>query len=309
MIAEPSATDSAAAPVAEVTSRVLRGALYAVGAELLFASMGATIKVVVAELPHEMVVFFRNLFGLLLILPWLLRRGLGGLATPHFGSHLVRGLAGLAAMYCLFYSLAHVPLAEAVLMQLTAPLFVPLVAFLWLRERLAPAVATAILLGFVGVGLILRPGFRELSPVLMIALAGGAFVALAKTGIRRLSQSEPVARIVFYFALIATVVSAVPLAWTWQPPSSQAWGLLVLVGLLATGGQVLLTASLGFAPTAQIGPYAYTSVLFAAGYGWLFWGESLTLATALGALLVVASGVLTGRADPRRGAPAPPLSG
>ena len=277
----------------------LRGALYAVVAEFFFVSMSAVIRVASAEVPNEVVVFFRNLFGLLLLLPWLLHRGIGGLATRHLRWHLTRSLAGLAAMYCFFYALAHIPLAEAVLMKLTAPLFLPLVAFLWLRERIPQGVAWAIVLGFVGVTLILRPGFRELSPVLLVALAGGALAAVAKTGVRRLTRTEPITRVVFYFALIATVVSAVPLAWSWVPLAPRDWGLLALVGLLATGGQFSMTAAYGLAPAGQIGPFTYTAVLFASGYGWLFWGEPLTAVTAAGALLVFSAGVITTRARHR----------
>ena len=275
----------------------LRFALYAVTAELFFASMGAAIKLAASELPNEVVVFFRSAFGLLFLLPWLLRRGGPSLATRHLRWHVTRGLAGLAAMYCFFYALARIPLAEAVLMKLTAPLFLPIVAFMWLRERVSVAVGWAVAIGFVGVALVLRPGLRELSPVLLVALAGGAFAAVAKTGVRRLTRTEPITRVVFYFALIATVVSAVPLAWSWVDPTPRAWALLAGVGLLATGGQFFMTAAYGLAPAAQVGPFTYTSVLFATAYGWVFWGESVDVLTGLGALLVIASGLLTRRAQ------------
>jgi drug/metabolite transporter (DMT)-like permease len=284
-----------------------------VAAELFFASMGAAIKLASSEVSSELVVFFRNLFGLVFLLPWLVRRGLGGLATRQLGWHLTRGLAGLAAMYCFFYALAHIPLAEAVLMMLTSPLFLPLLAFAWLGERVTWTVGGAVALGFVGVMLILRPGFGELSAVVLVALAGGAFAALAKTGIRRLTRTEPIARVVFYFALIATVVSAVPLAWAWTPPSPAAWGLLAAVGLLATVGQVFMTAAYGLAPAAQVGPFTYTSVLFATAYGWLFWDEAITVLTAVGAVLVVATGLLASQARERAardpGARAAPAGG
>jgi drug/metabolite transporter (DMT)-like permease len=277
--------------------------LLAVLAELFFASMGAAVKLASAELPSEVVVFFRNLFGLLLLLPWLLRHGPRGLATRHLRWHAVRALAGLSAMYCFFYALAHVPLAEAVLMMLTAPIFLPLTAFLWLGERPAPGVAWAVLVGFLGVALVLRPGFRDLSPVLVVALAGGALAAVAKTGIRQLTRTEPITRVVFYFALFATLISAIPLAWSWVSPPPAAWGFLVAVGLLATFGQLCMTAAYGLAPAAQIGPLTYTAVVFATAYGWLVWDEPLTALTALGAALVAVAGVLTGRARVTPGRP------
>jgi drug/metabolite transporter (DMT)-like permease len=137
--------------------------------------------------------------------------------------------------------------------------------------------------------------------VLLVALAGGALAAVAKTGVRRLTRTEPISRVVFYFALIATVVSALPLAWSWVPLTPRDWGLLVVIALLASGGQIFMTAAYSLAPAAQIGPFTYTAVLFASGYGWLLWGESPTLVTAAGALLVFAAGVITTRARQRTG--------
>jgi len=282
-----------------------RGALYAVAAELFFTSMATGVKLASVELSNETIVFFRNLFGLLFLLPWLLRRGLGGLATRHLRWHVVRSLAGLSAMYCFFYALAHIPMAEAVLMKLTAPLFIPLVAFLWLGERSPRGVGIAVVVGFAGVALILRPGFGELSPVLLVALCAGALAAAGKTGVRQLTRTEPISRVVFYFALVSTVVSALPLSWGWTTPSVQGWGLLLLLALLATFGQVFMTAAYGLAPAAQIGPFTYTSVLFATAYGWLFWGDTLTLLSGVGAALVFAAGVATTRARSRATPDAP----
>ncbi len=287
----------------------VRGALYAVAAELFFTSMAASVKLASAELSNETIVFFRNLFGLLFLLPWLLRRGPGGLRTRYLRWHVVRSLAGLSAMYCFFYALAHIPMAEAVLMKLTAPLFIPLVAFLWLGERFPRGVGIAVVIGFAGVALILRPGFGELSPVLLVALCAGALAAAGKTGVRQLTRTEPITRVVFYFALVSTVVSALPLTWGWTTPGPQGWGLLVLLAVLATFGQVFMTAAYGLAPAAQIGPFTYTSVLFASVYGWLLWGDTLTLLSGLGAALVFVAGVATTRARSPAAAEAPGSTG
>ena len=114
------------------------GAVFIIAGELMFASMGVGIRLVAAELPNESVVFFRNLFSLFLLTPWLLRSGVGGFKTgvPHV--HLLRGIAGVGAMYCFFYAIANIPLANAMLLKLTAPLFMPLLALWWLREPVAP---------------------------------------------------------------------------------------------------------------------------------------------------------------------------
>lgn len=268
------------------------GAAFVIAGELMFASMGVGIRVVAGELPNESVVFFRNLFSLFLLTPWLLSSGVGGFTTsvPHL--HLLRGIAGVSAMYCFFYAIANIPLADAMLLKLTAPLFMPLVALWWLREPVAPRVWLAIAIGFCGVLVILRPGLEGMSPVALIALLGGVFAAVAKVTVRRLSQSEPPLRIVFYFALTAALVSSIPMTWLWQTPSPSAFGWLVAIALFATLGQLCLTNGLSLAPAARMGSFGYFAVIFGAAYGWLLWDEVLMWWTVAGTVLIVAAGLL-----------------
>jgi drug/metabolite transporter (DMT)-like permease len=283
--------------------RLQRGALYMMAAALLFAAMAAIVKTVAQSLPNEMVVFFRSLFGLLALTPWLAHRGRRAVVTRRWRSHLVRGLAGLAAMYCYFYAIAHLRLAEATLLNYTTPLFVPLIAAAWLNEAVPRRLWGMLLLGFAGVALILKPGLALFQPAALIGLASGVLAAVAMVGIRSLSRTEPATRIVFYFSLISTAISAVPLAWSWQSPAVDWWGLLIAVGALATAAQILMTRAYGCAPAAQVGPFAYSIVLFAAVLGWGLWGEVPDALSLAGAALVCAAGVLTIR---RAGRLAPP---
>jgi len=283
-----------------------RGALYMIGASLLFAAMGAIVKIVSQSLPNEMVVFFRSLFGLLALTPWLVRRGRRGIATRRWREHLLRGSAGLGAMYCYFYALAHLRLADATLLNYTTPLFVPLIAAAWLGEKVPRRLWGLLALGFAGIALILKPGLALVEPAAFIGLLSGALAAVAMVGVRNLSRTEPTTRIVFYFSLIAATVSAVPLAWRWENPPAELWGWLVAMGGLATTAQLLMTRAYACAPAAQIGPFVYTIVLFAALLGWALWGEIPDLLSAGGALLVCAGGVLTIRQAGRL-APPPEL--
>lgn len=271
---------------------LLLAAVFMIAGELMFASMGVGIRFVSDELPNELIVFFRNLLSLCLLAPWLLRGGVGRFKTavPHL--HLLRGIAGVSAMYCFFYAIANIPLANAMLLKLTSPLFIPLVALLWLREPVTAKVWLAIAIGFGGVLLILQPGLEGVSPVALIALLGGMFAAVAKVTVRRLSLSEPPLRIVFYFALTAALVSSVPLSWAWQTPSPTAFGWLLAIALFATVGQVCLTNGLSLAPAARAGSFGYFAVIFGAAYGWLLWDDVLMWWTVAGTILIIAAGTL-----------------
>ena len=272
------------------------GALLVSCAALMFASMGVLIRLASHELPNETVVFFRNLFGLLVLLPLVWRQGVShSLKTAHPLLHLLRSLFGLAAMYCFFYALANMPLASAVLLNFTAPLFIPFIALLWLKESVDARVTVAILVGFSGVLFVLRPGSGLYSQVALIGLASGAFAAVAMVSLRRLSRTEPPFRVVVLYGITCTTISLIPLLWGWQAPGTGALLQLAGAGTFATAGQYLLSKGYGYAPAAQIGPFTYTSVVFAAVYGWYFWQEIPDGLSATGTLLIVIAGVLAMR--------------
>lgn len=270
---------------------ILLGALFILLSEFMFASMGAVVKQLTQSLPSEMAVFMRNLFGLGLLLPLVWRSGFITLKTQVFHLHLLRSVAGVSAMYCFFYALANLPLADGMLLKMTSPLFMPMIAWYWLSEPMHRTVLLAIGIGFVGVILVLNPG-GEFNHIALIGLLGGGFASLAKVSLRRLGKTEPSVRVVFYFALLSSIISALPMSWNWQQPTSMEWWLFALLGLFGTLGQLLLTRGYAIATAARVSPFTYTSVLFGAAYGYLFWGETLSLQFIFGALLIGLAGII-----------------
>jgi drug/metabolite transporter (DMT)-like permease len=263
----------------------------------LFAAMGVAVKTASRTLPNPMVVFLRSVMGLTFLMPWAVRVGPAGLRTAALAEHVVRGFAGLGAM-CFFYAIAHMRLADAVLLNYSLPLFMPFVAWLWLKEPIPGRLFGPLLIGFLGLVLILKPGLDLFNPVALVGVLAALFAALAQTGIRRLSLTEPTTRIVFYFALISTVFSAFPLLAAWKTPTPALWGVLLALGLFATAGQLFLTRAYAHAPAAEVGPFIYTSVVFAALFDWLVWGKLPDGLSVAGALLVVTAGILTLRQIP-----------
>lgn len=270
---------------------ILLGALFILLSELMFASMGALVKTVSVELPNEVTVFLRNLIGLGLLSSWFWHKGFYRIKTRVIHLHLLRASFGLAAMYCFFYALAHLHLAEGLLLKMTAPFFMPFIAWFWLKETAPRLALLALPVGFAGVALILKPD-GDFNWVVLIGLLGGLFAAIAKTSVRRLGRSEPTSRVVFYFALLATLISALPMLWAWQMPSNQAWLLLLAISIVGTLGQLLLTRAYAIAQTAQIAPFTYFSVIYGSVFGYLFWGETLGLYFVAGAVLIAIAGML-----------------
>jgi len=260
--------------------------------------MGVFIKLAgQSGLSNEMVVFLRNCFGLLFLSPWLLRLRFSGLKTAKPLLHLLRASMGLAAMYCFFYAIPRINLAEAILLNYTIPLFTPLVAFYWLGERTSRATWWAIMTGLVGVILILKPGTSAFQPAAAVGLCAGVLAAVALTSIRRLSVTEPTARIVFYFALYSIIISSVPAGLYWQTPTLNQWGIMLAAGCLATIGQLLITRGYSLAPASQVGIYTYGAVIFAGLFGWWVWGETLDQWSLAGATIVIFAGALSLRAS------------
>jgi drug/metabolite transporter (DMT)-like permease len=270
-----------------------RGALHILIAAAAFSVMSVLLRSVAPGLGLETQVFLRNAFSLLFLTPWLLRLSLDGLRTqvPHL--HLTRALAGVCGIYLFVYAIRELHLAEAVLLNHTSGLFVPFLALFWLREKPAPLVGLALVIGFVGVALMLKPTQLSVSLAMLAGLASGFTSALAIVTIRRNARTEPYARIVFYFFVLAALVSAIPMLWAWETPSPMEWLMMAGAGLFATIGQVFATRAYTFAQAAQIGPWTYSSVVFAGLWGWALWGEAPDAWSWLGAALVVTGSIIT----------------
>ncbi|MFZ0429966.1 MAG: DMT family transporter [Acidobacteriota bacterium] len=277
----------------------VRGALQVIAAGVLFAAMSAGVKVLSASQPSTVIVFCRNAFALLALLPWIGWRGWSAVRTRAFRFHLLRGLAGLSAMYCFFFTIGKLQLADAVLLNYTLPLFMPLIAWVWLKEELSRSVIAAVFVGFVGVVFIIKPSAGVIQVAAVIGLSAGILGALAQVTIRRLTRTEPVTRVVFYFSLISTAVSALPFPWRSFRVRFSELLILAAVGLLAAIAQMLLTSGYASGSAASVGPFIYSSVVCAGLFDWLFWDHPPDLASLLGTLLICLGGVIVMRASAR----------
>lgn len=275
-----------------MNSPFLFGALLILCSEVFLVLSGMVIKQLSGELPTEMIVLFRNLFGLPLFLPWLIRNGSSALKTTKLRFHLMRAGVGVTAMTCLFYSWGYLPLAQAALLKQTAPFFMPIIALIWLGERIPVTVKLAIVVGFCGVALINPPEQGVINFAVIIALLGACLGALAKVTIRRMRDTESPQRIVFYFAFFSTIFASVPASLNWLTPSFEQLLWLGVLAATSTVAQLLLSKAYGMAPAGQLAPYTYGSVAFAALFGWLFWDEILAYNSWLGIALVCSAGIV-----------------
>ncbi len=270
-----------------------RGVAYLALSSLLFASMGVLIRLASRHADNQTIVFARNLTGALLMAPWMLRHGLGDFRTPRLPLHIARSIAGLGSMYGFFYALAHMPLANAMVFTYSAPVFIPLIAWLLLSERITTSIVLATSLGFVGVILVSHPqGALLFNRYTLIGLASALLAAVAFVAVRALSSSESPSRIVFLFACISSLISGVLLIGHHPLPPLRTGAELLAVGLLATASQLCLSRAYALAAASRIGPVNYLSIVIAGFYGWLLWGERPQPAALVGVLLILLATLL-----------------
>lgn len=258
---------------------------------LLFATMGVLIRLASHTVDNVTVVFMRNLTGTLLLLPFALTQGKTFFITHKPLMHLWRALVGLAAMYGFFYAIAHLPLSNAMVFTYSSPVFIPLVAWLFLKERITPPMIIAALVGLVGVILVAKPSTEMFNWLSVVGISSSFFAAMAFVTVRALTTTEPATRIVFYFCLIATVVSAIPMYWHWRVLTQQELIYLVGAGSLATFSQISLSKAYSYAPAGKIGPANYLAIIFAGIWAWILWGE-VPDHTALAGMLLILIGLL-----------------
>lgn len=275
----------------------VQGALFMTLAAFGFSWMNIAIRIVSEELEPLQIAFFRNLFALAFMLPWLAGAGLSALKTEHLARHFWRAVIGMFAMACWFYSIALLPLAEAVALNFTVPLFATLGAALILGEVVRARRWSATIVGFLGVLIILRPGFTELTPAMALPVVAAFFMAASVLIVKTLSRSESPQLVVFYMNLFLTPLSLVPALFVWRWPSWSALGLLVAVGLLAALAHLALTRSYQKADASAVIPFDYARLPFVALLAFFLFGELPDIWTWVGAAVITGSAIYIARRE------------
>ncbi len=275
------------------TPRAARRAILAILlASLLFAGMGAVVKLVAAELPLAQVVLGRNLFALPVLLPLLLRGGRGGLAMRAPRLHAQRLFWGFVGMATAFHGYAHLPLATVTALGFTMPLMLALLAVPLLGERMERARLLCAALGFGGVLLMVRPEEGGALAPALIVLVGAFAWAMAMITIRRMGAGgEGGVAIVFWFSLGSAVVAllwAIP-GWVW--PTPRQWALLALIGGVAAVAQILMTEAYRSADPTLVAPFEYSAILWTTVLGVLFWADWPDGWDAAGVAVLVGAGL------------------
>ena len=267
----------------------MRAALLMLGSTAFFGLMAVTIRLASQTLDTFEVAFFRNLFGLLALLPLLRGRVRETLRTTQLPRYFLRRAIGVGSMLCGFWAIGHLPLAQAVSLSYSTPLFVTIAAVLFLHERVRARRWAAVAIGFAGVLVIVRPGSAHFSAATLVAVAAAVLSAVVAIQIKQLSRVDSADTIVLWTYLFWVPISRVPALFVWQWPQGIAWVWVALTGALGTGGQLLWTRALRLGDVSALTPISFMQLPIVAFAGWLLFDEAIGRTTVLGAAIIFAA--------------------
>lgn len=251
-------------------------------------------KAVVDEYHVLQILLFRQFVVLLSVLPSITRSFPQSLKTRQPGLHLVRLIGAFTALSCSIWAVSVLPLTTAETLSFAQVFFVALLAVLFLDEKVGVHRSMAIVVGFIGVVVVMRPGVGGLfNPAALIPLTGAIGAAVAVICVRRLSQTESTATLLVYQSLFVGVLAAIPMLWFWRTPTVADTIFLLLMGVVAAAGQWVGVHALRIGEASVVGNLKYTSLLFATVFGFVFFDELPDRYTIIGALIIVAAAMYT----------------
>jgi drug/metabolite transporter (DMT)-like permease len=286
----------------------LSGMLFMTLSAAIMTGMAVLVRHLAQELHPFQIAFFRNVFGVLVLAPLLLRYGAAMLRTSDMGFMAARGVFNAAAMLSFFVALTMLPLAEISALMFTVPLFVALMVAIFLKEMMGPHRIISLVVGFSGALIILRPGIEIIHVGALYALFSAITWGTAVVLIKHLSRTNSTVTITFYGMSFLAIFTLPPALFVWQWPTATQYLWLLAIAAGGTVGQLMFAQSLKIADATLVMPFDFTKLIWAAVFGILIFSEVPTIwALAGGAVIFASSTYITyreGRRAPRSEAPA-----
>lgn len=258
------------------------------GAEVAFSLMWVCVKAAGSELPFFQIVFFRSFITVLIVAVLMLYNG-SAFSVQNKKFTAIRSVVGFTAMVLSFYALMKMNIGNAITLVNTAPIFVALLAPVFLKERTSRNLFAWTMTAFAGVIMVVRPDAHIFQGVSILALLSGLLAAVAFMSIRKLHSSEPTLTITFYFLLFSSIASFPLMLTHFTAPSLLGWGLLLGSGISGAAAQILMTGAYRHAEANFLSPFNNAAIIFSFLAGWLIWNEVPDLYSLFGAILIMTS--------------------
>lgn len=283
-----------------------RAIMFMIGSTACFSLMNAFIRLISADIDTTVIVFWRNFLCIFLLLPFMLHMGhrtgciKSAFRTGRISSHIARASIGIIGMETWFHSVSILPLNQATALSYTAPLFTTLFAAVYLHEKITKPRMLALVIGFLGAMVILRPDPEHFDVRALWVMFATSMWAIAGMLVKSLTRTEPAIRIVFYMSFFMSLL-AVPLAlFHWEWPTLYQWGVMLLVASASLGAQLFLARAYALAEVSSLMPYDFGRLIFTALYAYILFGETSDFTSWIGAAIIIGSAVIITRREARR---------
>lgn len=271
-------------------------------ATFLFTSLDATAKYLTQSYPVEQVVWARFFFHMAVLVVWLRGAFALYLRTGALWLQVLRSALMLITNVLFFFAVRTLPLADVVAVMFIGPLLVTALSSPLLGEYVGPRRWTAVVIGFIGALVIVRPGSGVVDGVALLPLLAAFTNALYTITTRRVSTVDPMMTTLVFTGLLGAIVSTAAMPLVWVTPDLPGWTLMVLAGVLGAFGHLAFIRALGKSSPATLAPFSYTVLVWSTGYGYLVFGDLPDMWTGVGAAIIVASGLYVFHRERVRGA-------
>ena len=282
---------------------------------LMIMSVGAAsgldsvVKFVANEGMHPIqIVFFRNLFGLVVLLPLFLKSGFYQLRTSRLSFHILRGCIHSTSMISWFIAITLIPLADATALSFLTPIYASVGAILIMGEPSRQSRWIAIAIGFIGMLVILRPGFAEISLGSILVVSSGIAMATSKLMAKSLTRTDTPATIVFFMSLMVTFISFFPALFFWTWPPLELWLWLLMLGAGGSFAHIIQTHSYRMGEMTVVEPMSYFRLIWATAFGFLLFGEVPEIWTWIGTAIIITGALLLTREESQKKDQAPEIA-
>jgi drug/metabolite transporter (DMT)-like permease len=276
-----------------------RGIAWMCGATVCYAALYATLRQLTAGYSPLELIFLRSAFCTLFMLPWLARAGLAVLRTPRFKLHACRMTATYVAGVLWVYGLAHLPMADVTALNFTSPLFVVVIAMVFLGDRGGLHRWVVLGLGFAGILIILRPGVTVVSIAALLTLASACMFAVSHSITKAMASTEPPNLNVFFLYGLQSIIALVPALFAWKTPGPVDLAWIVAVSLCTLGAQQCIVRSLTLAPASLVMPFNFLQLPLVALAGLALYDEVSSVWTWVGAAVIFAAAYDLARRESR----------
>lgn len=270
-----------------------KGITYVLLAWVFFTTVIALSRSATTQTSVPVVLLFQNFIGLLITLPWMIKNGEKSLYLSKIGVIVIRSLAGYLNYAFMFLAVQRISLVNTVLLSNSAPLFIPLIIWLWRGVKIQKGLWLGIIIGFIGIAFILRPTGEIINLGALFGIGAAICLSVSAIAKRRLVKTEPIPTILFYYFLITTFLS-IPFSFeTWRYLTKESLILLCIIGILFTIGQILFLKALKYEKPSYLSAFNYSAVVYGAFLQWIIWGNFPDWCTFMGIVVVCTGGILT----------------